>query len=243
MIDNFLLCSSLVKSYIWIAVQSLLYFLLPSILIYRYLLSEKKYIIGLNTAFGWRDVVIYTVMLIASIPLVSFISEITREVLSLSLFSDISQDIFLKDEFLKKTYDKFLLEATPFQFIANILVLGIIPAISEESFFRGVIQNFLRRYIEKGTVAVFFAAIIFSMAHFQASEFLSRTILGFIIGYAYLRTGCIWLSVLMHAVNNIIAIVLYPYCEFENCITGWWVVLLSLVLLVILFRFVSRENE
>lgn len=243
MIDTFLLCSFLVKSYVWMSVQSLLYFLVPSILIYRYWMSEKKYFIGLNVTCGLRDFVIYTILLIVSIPLVSFVSEITREVLSLSFFSDISSGAFLKDELLKKTYDKLLLETTFFQYIVNIVVLGIIPALSEEFFFRGIVQNFLRRHIENATVAVLFAAMIFSMVHFQASEFLSRTIFGFIIGYAYLKSGSIWVPVVMHAANNIIALALYPYSELESYITRWWIVLLSVVLLIILFSFVRRQNE
>lgn len=242
MIDTSFLCSSLVNSYFWISVQSLLYFFVPSILIYRYCMSGNKYSMGINVVCEWPKLVIYTVLLIVSIPFVSFISQITRDILSLSFFSDLNSEVFLKDELLKKTYDKFLLDATLLQYMANIVVIGIIPAVSEEFFFRGIIQNVLCKHIKNGTVAVLFAAIIFSLAHFQISEFVSRTILGFIIGYAYLYSGSIWIPVLMHAVNNIIAVILYPLKDLDSFITEWWVVLLSVILQIALILYIRNKG-
>lgn len=227
-----------------IVIQSLLMFFIPALIVdywgrrngISYLNWDRK-----NTSF--KIIFLSTLFILVSLPLVSFVSEMSRKILLLPALTNLISGAELRDNALKAFYDSLLLDVTPSLYVLNIFALCIVPAISEEFFFRGIVQNFLRRHIENATVAVLFAAMIFSLVHFQASEFLSRTILGFIIGYAYLKSGSIWVPVVMHSVNNIIALALYPYSELESYITRWWIVLLSVVLLIILFSFVRRQNE
>lgn len=230
--------------WIKIVIQSILIFFLPALILdYWSRRSGVSYINWDRRNVFFKIIFLSILFILVSLPLVSFISEISRKILSLPVFANLISGLELRDSALKAFYDSLLLDVTPSVYILNVFALCIVPAISEEFFFRGIIQNFLKRHIENGIVAVLSAAIIFSLVHFQASEFLSRIILGFIIGYAYLKSGSIWVAVTMHAVNNIIALVLYPYSEFESYMTEWWVVSLSVVLLIIFFRLVSRQNE
>ncbi|HHG84947.1 MAG TPA: CPBP family intramembrane metalloprotease, partial [Bacteroidetes bacterium] len=60
---------------------------------------------------------------------------------------------------------------------ANIIVFAVIPAISEELFFRGFLLGTLKRSMGLHT-AVWLSAVLFSILHFQFLGFFSRVVLG-----------------------------------------------------------------
>lgn len=188
------------------AIQSVIVFLLPSLFLDSYFSYERnRYITGLLSKPSLKVLLYSLFIMVLSVPVVSFISYISGEVLS----AISSMDLFVRDREIKVLYDKLLLSQSAIGYAANVFVIGVIPAVCEELFFRGIIQNFLVRNINSKVFAIIISAMIFSIAHFQITEFLSRWVLGFIIGYAYYKSRSIIVPVSMHALNNIIAIILY----------------------------------
>ncbi len=87
--------------------------------------------------------------------------------------------------------------------VSNILyfvILVIAPAVLEEFCFRGVICGRLAQY--NRTAAVILSSILFSLMHMTVDQIPFAFAAGLLMGYVYLRTGSIWSSVLIHAVNN-----------------------------------------
>src|SRR5690606_33227532 len=68
----------------------------------------------------------------------------------------------------------------------NMLVMAVIPAIVEEYYFRGALQNILGRLFKNIHVAIWVTAIIFSAIHVQFYGFFPRMLLGLIFVYAFL---------------------------------------------------------
>ncbi|MBP9186366.1 MAG: CPBP family intramembrane metalloprotease [Bacteroidia bacterium] len=97
----------------------------------------------------------------------------------------------------------------------NLLVIAVIPAIGEEFLFRGVLQNFVKTTTGKGHFSVWIIAIVFSAFHGQFYGFLPRVFLGAALGYAFLFTGNLWVSILMHFVNNAFAVIC-SYTPIKN---------------------------
>ena len=91
----------------------------------------------------------------------------------------------------------------------NLLIIALIPAIGEELTFRGVLQQALVKGCKSVHLGVFLSAAIFSFIHFQFYGFLPRMFLGLLLGYMFYVTGSLWMSILMHFVNNGTAVVLY----------------------------------
>lgn len=91
--------------------------------------------------------------------------------------------------------------------LINIFAVALIPAVVEELYFRGALQNTLKQWAGKPIIAIVVTAIIFSGFHFSYFGFLSRMSLGIILGFIYEYTGTIWLPMLLHFINNGIAIV------------------------------------
>jgi uncharacterized protein len=93
--------------------------------------------------------------------------------------------------------------------IANIVAISLLPALIEELLFRACLQNVMVKWLQKTPfTAILFVAILFSAFHGQMSGFFPRLFLGLMLGFAYYFSGSIWVSILMHALNNFIVVVL-----------------------------------
>lgn len=84
----------------------------------------------------------------------------------------------------------------------NLLMVAIIPAIGEELFFRGGLQNILGQWFKNHHTAIWTTAIIFSAIHMQFYGFFPRMLLGALFGYLLLYGRSIYLPILGHFLNN-----------------------------------------
>lgn len=95
---------------------------------------------------------------------------------------------------------------------AGFLVIAVVAGVSEEFFFRKLLQPRILGLTGNLHVAVWLTAAIFSAIHLQFMGFLPRMALGALFGYYYAWTGNIFLPVLGHVLNNSITLLaLYLY--------------------------------
>lgn len=92
-------------------------------------------------------------------------------------------------------------------FVAELVVIALIPGLVEEMLFRGVIQNQLQRKGMNGHLAVWLSAALFSFIHFQFFGFLPRLFMGAILGYLFWYGRSIWVNIAAHCLNNTLALV------------------------------------
>lgn len=90
----------------------------------------------------------------------------------------------------------------------NLLMIAVIPAIGEELFFRGGLQNILAQWFRNHHVAIWVTAIIFSAIHLQFYGFFPRMLLGALFGYLLVYGKSIYLPILGHFLNNGTAVVM-----------------------------------
>jgi membrane protease YdiL (CAAX protease family) len=93
------------------------------------------------------------------------------------------------------------------RFLVGVVVVALVPAISEELVFRGVIQKNLVRWFSPH-VGVWLGAAIFSAIHFQFFGFVPRFVLGLVLGYLYLWSGNIVVSMVAHFTQNAFQLVI-----------------------------------
>ena len=60
-----------------------------------------------------------------------------------------------------------------------LVVMAFFPALFEEIFFRGAMQELLERWWKKPLLAVIFTSIVFSLIHMSVYLFLSRFMASF----------------------------------------------------------------
>jgi membrane protease YdiL (CAAX protease family) len=88
-----------------------------------------------------------------------------------------------------------------------------VAPIGEEVFFRGLVYNTLKSKLKKRlrvaprgmkaeTVAMIGSALLFALLHVSPLNLLPIFIMGLAFAYVYERTGSLWITILMHAINN-----------------------------------------
>lgn len=94
------------------------------------------------------------------------------------------------------------------KFLILLVGAGILVPISEELFFRGLLYNWLRqRYGVISSVLV--SSTLFGFAHFDSVAVLVASFLmAIVIALVYEYTKSMWMSILLHAMNNSISLAL-----------------------------------
>ncbi len=88
------------------------------------------------------------------------------------------------------------------QLVVALLVVGVIPAVGEETLFRGILQRNFSYWTGNVHVGIWLAAALFSAIHVQFLGFFPRLLLGALFGYLYVWSGNLWVPILAHFVNN-----------------------------------------
>ncbi|HZP80768.1 MAG TPA: CPBP family intramembrane glutamic endopeptidase [Chthonomonadaceae bacterium] len=89
-----------------------------------------------------------------------------------------------------------------------LLIAGAIAApIGEEVFFRGFLYNALK-YRYSVPVAIVVSGLVFAFVHISPLALLVIFPMGMFLAYIYERTGSLWVTICIHAMNNGLAFVL-----------------------------------
>ncbi len=86
-----------------------------------------------------------------------------------------------------------------------ILMFCVLPAVTEEIGFRGLVQHWLQVAI-KPWHAIFVASALFAAVHFSLLSFPYLFGVGVLLGWVKYRTGSLYPSMLIHFVHNLIVI-------------------------------------
>jgi sodium transport system permease protein len=114
------------------------------------------------------------------------------------------------------------------------LVLAVTPALCEETFFRGLMLSGLRRW--GAPTAIIITALLFGLLHGSIYRLLPTFLLGLVLGYAVWRSGSLYCSIVIHALNNgLIATLIWSNGgkELQNQSIPWIKTCAVLVLMVI----------
>ena len=128
-------------------------------------------------------------------------------------------------------------------FLVNVLIIGVLTGICEEMFFRAGVQRMLARSMNVHA-AVWIAAAIFSLCHFQVYGFVPRMLLGALLGYFYIYSRSVWVPAAIHALNNSsVVVAVWQEGSVQNAVDDFgvttdgfpWTALGCLVITLLLF--------
>ncbi|RPI62735.1 MAG: CPBP family intramembrane metalloprotease [Planctomycetaceae bacterium] len=90
---------------------------------------------------------------------------------------------------------------------ASVFSAVVLAPITEEIFFRGMIQSMFRQYLGRPWLAVVCTAALFGAAHYSLpATILPLALLGVAMGYVYERTGRLLAPIIMHILFNGISV-------------------------------------
>lgn len=226
-------------------------FFLP--VVFYGLLCHKKPMmhLGFKNSFNPLSAIVVLFIMLAALPMVSALQELTEML-------PWSKAAMTRFKLAEETYNKqvaVMARMNDFtDYLISVVVIAFLPALFEETLFRGGIQNLFSRWFKMPILAIVVTSIIFSAIHGSYLGFLSRFALGFILGWIYYRTGNIWLNILGHFFNNAFAVtMLYVYTKPGQKVDPskidetmpLWAGLVSIALvygLMVLFEKVSKKE-
>ncbi len=104
---------------------------------------------------------------------------------------------------------------------------AVVVPVMEEFAFRGVLVSALRHY--GAAFAVVASALVFSLVHMDFSNVLFAFVAGLVFGFLYVRTGNLWVTISIHALNNAIAVI----SSYEDLLFGSFAETADVLLLVV----------
>lgn len=125
--------------------------------------------------------------------------------------------------FLKDMYDvvcSMLDKMTGGPLWSSFLVTAIFAPFFEEWLCRGMVLRGLLTKM-KPAWAIIVSALFFALIHLNPWQALNAFIIGVVMGYVYYRTGNLLLTMLIHFVNNGLAVVLSNIPSFTEC--DFWI--------------------
>lgn len=201
----------------------------------------------------WWPLFLSALIILASVPMVYYLSHINQQMALPESLHGLEQWMRRTEDEAAHITETLLSVSTIWGLLFNLFMIAVIPAIGEEFIFRGALQRIFHQWTGNVHVAVVIAAVLFSAMHMQFYGFLPRLLLGLLMGYMFVRTGNIWVPVFAHFFNNAAAVTLYYYAhttgqEIDPDSMGEVpfapvVALISLVLVVLLFRWLNPGKE
>ena len=197
--------------------------------------------LGYKEGFTIKQLLLVVGIMLLCFPLVGALGEL-NEIIPIPKSWEV---VFKKMEDMYASQVESLATIRSFsEFIFSLIVLALLPALFEETLFRGGFQQMLMGWFKNPVVAIIITSIIFSAIHMSYYGFLARFALGMVLGLLFYYSKSIWLSVTAHFLNNGIAVTYMYYLSLhgkpakdlaDTNFPIWWA-LPSLILLVLALR-------
>lgn len=118
---------------------------------------------------------------------------------------------------------------TPAELLLALATVGLAAGLGEELLLRGLLQHrILRPLLGNEHAAIWIAALLFSVMHWEFAGIVPRLMLGALLGYSLRWTGTLWWPIGLHvAFNGLQVLQVYLTGEFVTepvveDLPGWW---------------------
>ena len=98
------------------------------------------------------------------------------------------------------------LDKSVLSLILNIIVFALFPAILEEMVYRGYILRILKAHGD--TFAMVISSLLFALMHANIMQIPFAFIIGLTCAFIALKTGYVWIAVMLHFLNNFMSLLL-----------------------------------
>jgi membrane protease YdiL (CAAX protease family) len=226
-------------------------FLLPA-LFTAFLLNRKPMdLIGFSKKINWKQVGLVVAIIAAAMFASTFFSFLNEKL-------PISESLKLRFVKMENDYNQqveTIIGLNSFgEYMLALIIMAFLPALCEETLFRGGLQNYLTRSTKMPWLSIIIVSILFSAAHFSFYGFFSRIFLGIVLGLLYQYSGRLWLNIIAHFINNAVAVSVIYYLKShgrsikeavaDNQPSWWGVIFLPAVIgLFILFKKLTQKPK
>ena len=241
--------------------QTFAFFILP-VMISVWLWSDKPlHWLHLDKGMEWQTALLVVVMMLAFSPGINLISEWNQGLNLPEWMNNLETWLQSRENEALLLTQSFAQADTVPQLLLNLLIMAVLPAFAEEMCFRGTCQGlfvggtagpYYNAHLRAHThEAIWVTAIVFSAIHVQFYGFVPRMLLGALLGYLLCYSGSLYVPILAHFTNNVVALVCF-YIEGKGLVEEgaldsfgsgdtWWAGVLSLTVGGVLLWLVVRR--
>ena len=183
-------------------------FIVPAILFAGLWTKQRIPYLGVTTKASFTTLILGSIGILFALPTINWIAQLNEQMHLPAALSGVEE--WMKHSEAKALeMTKLFTEGTSVSgLILNLFVVAFMAAISEELFFRGMIQKVLIECFKNKHIAIWTGAILFSGFHMQFFGFFPRMLMGAYLGYLFLWSGSLWPGILAHFFNNGMAVFL-----------------------------------
>ena len=195
----------------WIQLlQTITLFLLPSLMIAYLCAKAPLSWLQLDKKADWKVFLWAVGIMLVALPAINLLAHLNQQMVLPTWLSGVEEWMKNKEAEAEWLTEQFMSATTVSGLLVNLFLMAVLPAVSEEITFRGVLQQLLTApHRLSPHLAIWLTAIIFSAVHMQFYGFVPRMLMGALFGYMLIWTGSLWIPILMHFTNNAMAVILY----------------------------------
>jgi len=190
------------------AVSVIFVFILPAILFATLWTNKKIHYLGVTTRPALISIVLAGVGMLLAMPLINWLAELNQHMHLPDAFSGVEAWMKNSEEKAAQLTEAFTKGTSIGTLILNLFVVAFMAAVSEELFFRGMLQKVLIECFKNKHIAIWIGAALFSAFHMQFYGFIPRMLMGAFLGYLFLWTGSLYASIVAHFINNGMAVLM-----------------------------------
>ncbi|MBW6459177.1 MAG: CPBP family intramembrane metalloprotease [Bacteroidales bacterium] len=183
-------------------------FIAPAIVFVIFTDDDFRRYLYLRGKIKWFSLLFGVLLLILSLPFISWLVEINNNIHLPETLSGIETWMRDAEDNARRLTDAFLATSHWGGFLVNLLMIAVLAAIGEELVFRGVLVRLFREWTHNIHLAVIITAFLFSALHLQFYGFFGRFLLGILLGYLFVWSGSLWVPIFVHFMNNAIAVLI-----------------------------------
>ena len=127
-------------------------------------------------------------------------------------------------------------------FLLGMLCYGLITPVAEELLFRGVIYNYLRRFMQP-VKAVLAGALCFGIYHMNSVQGIYGFLMGCLIIYMYEYVGSFKVPVLLHITANVLAYCLSYAGVAVSGLVSWPVCIIALAAAIVSLGLLGKQKS
>ena len=201
----------------------ILFILLPALLFAKWIYGNISEVISIKLP-KWKEIVFFTAGIIILTPLLQSYLYIQNYLIEQwaadsEFISSVKSILDSLNELIEKTFGNLLSADNIPEMLLVVLVVSIVPAISEEVMFRGYIQRSFEFKL-KPFWAALITAVFFSLFHFNPYGILPLAALGLYFGFAAYMSKSLVIPIFLHFLNNFFAVMLYFIVGEDELLTG-----------------------
>ena len=190
----------------------ILFILLPALVFAKWIYEDVSTIIRFKLP-DWKEFALFIFGIIILTPLLQNYLYIQNFVFAYlakvsPFFQNIKSALDSLDKMIENTYGNLLSTNSVLEGIFVIIIVSVVPAICEETMFRGFIQKSFEFKL-KPFWAALITAFFFGLYHFNPYGLIPLIGLGLYFGFAAYTSNSIFIPMTLHFLNNFAAIILY----------------------------------